>query len=267
MTPPPSRASRAATVAVAVLLACAPLLSPAPPAFAEDPVTLSRTGQITDRADATAGRNGLGLEDLLLAVATHDRQFAYSMDSDPRPGDARPPSITPGPADPGGDGDSVAGDLVLPVLAAGAVVVAAAVAYRRRKKRFTTRTTPGGGRGGGMGAGTGARAGARAGKDLTPLPELDKQARLLLVETDDAIRTSTEELGFATARFGEDAAKPFGEALAYAQSELAAAFLLRQELDDAFPEDEPTRRRMLDEIVARCARAERRLAVSRVRRR
>ncbi|WP_037898366.1 TPM domain-containing protein, partial [Streptomyces sp. NRRL S-920] len=332
MTPLPCRASRAAAVAVAVLLSWLPLLCPAP-AAAEDPVTLSRTGQITDRAgalgdradaaeraldrlyddrgvqlfvvyvrdfsgrsaqrwaDATAERNGLGLDDVLLAVATHDRQFAYSVDADSRLDDAqlrevattaiRPalrendwagaaigaangyravlagdpvptPSLTPGTADPGtadpgaGD-DSVAGDLVLPVAAAGAAGVAAVVAYRRRKKRLTTRTTPGGGWGRG------------AGKDLTPLPELDSKARLLLVGTDDAIRTSTEELGFATAQFGEDAVKPFGEALAYARSELTAAFRLRQELDDAIAEDEPTRRRMLDEIIARCTEADRRL--------
>ncbi|MBW5425995.1 TPM domain-containing protein, partial [Streptomyces sp. BG9H] len=233
MTPTPSRASRAAAVAVAVLLAWFPLLCPSP-AAADDPVTLSRTGQTTDRAgalgdradaaeraldrlyddravqlfvvyvrdfsgrspqdwaDATAERNGLGLDDVLLAVATHDRQFAYSVDNDSRLSDAqlqevattaiRPalrendwagaaigaadgyravlsgdpvptPSLTPGAADPGGDSgggpgggdESVAGDLVLPVLAAGAAGVAATVAYRRRKKRLTTRTTPGGG--------------------------------------------------------------------------------------------------------------------------
>nr|WP_246201812.1 TPM domain-containing protein [Streptomyces alboniger] len=312
---------------MAVLLSWWPLHCPAP-AAAEDPVTLSRTGQITDRAgalgdradaaeraldrlyddrgvqlfvvyvrdfsgrsaqrwaDATAERNGLGLDDVLLAVATHDRQFAYSVDADSRLGDAqlrevattaiRPalrendwagaaigaangyravlagdpvptPSLTPGTADPGAGGDSVAGDLVLPVAAAGAAGVAAMVAYRRRKKRLTTRTTPGGGWGRG------------AGKDLTPLPELDSKARLLLVGTDDAVRTSTEELGFATAQFGADAVKPFGEALAYARSELTAAFRLRQKLDDAIAEDEPTRRRMLDEIIARCTEADRRL--------
>ncbi|WP_249924332.1 TPM domain-containing protein, partial [Streptomyces alboniger] len=40
-------------------------------------------------ADATAERNGLGLDDVLLAVATHDRQFAYSVDADSRLGDAQ----------------------------------------------------------------------------------------------------------------------------------------------------------------------------------
>ncbi|MEU4796131.1 TPM domain-containing protein [Streptomyces sp. NPDC023327] len=256
------------------------------------------SGRSAQGWETTAERNGLGPDDVLLAVATHDRQFAYSVDDDSRLSDARlrkvattairpalrendwagaaigaangyrallagdpvpVPSLTPGAADPGGGGsggdESVAGDLVLPVLAAGAAGVAATVAHRRRKKRLTTRTTPGGGQGAGGGAG--GRAGGRAGKDLTPLPELDKQARLLLVESDDAIRTSTEELGFATAQFGEEAVRPFGEALAYAQAELTAAFRLRQELDDAYPEDEPTRRRMLDEILARCAAADR----------
>ncbi|WAM00351.1 TPM domain-containing protein [Streptomyces sp. Je 1-369] len=332
--PPSPIAARAAAAAVAVLLAWFPLLS-ASPAAADDPVTLSRSGQITDRvdalgdradaaeraldrlyddrrvqlfvvyvrdfsgrsaqswADATADRNGLGLDDVLLAVATHDRQFAYSVDEGSRLTDARlqdvattairpalrendwagaaigaadgyravlagrpapTPSVTPGPADPGGAsgaGDSATGDLVLPVAAACAAGVAATVAYKRRRKRATTRTTPGGGWEQGPGK--------SAGKETTPLPELDKKARLLLVETDDAIRTSTEELGFATAQFGEDAVRPFADALAYAQTELTAAFRLRQELDDAFPEDDPTRRRMLEEIVARCTEADRRL--------
>ncbi|MFB7368092.1 TPM domain-containing protein, partial [Streptomyces hydrogenans] len=36
-----------------------------------------RSGQ--DWADATAERNGLGLDDVLLAVATHDRRYGYSV--------------------------------------------------------------------------------------------------------------------------------------------------------------------------------------------
>ncbi|NEE61894.1 TPM domain-containing protein, partial [Streptomyces sp. SID8455] len=92
-------------------------------ARAEDPVELSRDGQITDRvgalgdrtdavedaldrlyaqqrlqlfvvyvrdfsgrsgqtwSDETANRNGLGQDDVLLSVATHDRQYAYSVDA------------------------------------------------------------------------------------------------------------------------------------------------------------------------------------------
>ncbi|MFD0550616.1 TPM domain-containing protein [Streptomyces rectiviolaceus] len=335
MTPPSHLAVRATAAATALLTWCLLLLS-APAALAvpaDDPVTLSRDGQITDKvralgdrkdateraldqlyddrglqlfvvyvrdfsgrgaqdwADATAERNGLGLDDLLLAVATHDRQYAYSVDVDSRLTEAQlqdvattaikpalrqndwagaaigaangyravlsgqpvpTPAITPGEADPGGgaSGDDVAtGDLVLPIAVVGGAGALAAVAYSRRKRRTHTRTTPGGG---GWGKGAGA-------EQPTPLPELDKRSRQLLVETDDAIRTSAEELGFATAQFGDEAVRPFTDALAYARSELTAAFKVRQQLDDAYPEDDATKRTMLDEIVSRCTEAGRRL--------
>ncbi|MDG4866276.1 TPM domain-containing protein, partial [Streptomyces sp. T-3] len=150
--------------------------------------------------------------------------------------------ITPGEADPGASGSTASGDLVLPVIAVGSAGALAAYAYTRRKRRITTRTTPG-----------------QPAVPLTPLPELDTKAKHLLVQTDDAIRTSTEELGFAGAQFGDEAIKPFTEAVEYAKAELTAAFRIRQQLDDAFPEDDPTRRRMLDEIISRCTEANRRL--------
>ncbi|MFE1952738.1 TPM domain-containing protein [Streptomyces sp. NPDC059524] len=318
--------------AAAALLALPWLLLPATPALADDPVTLSRTGQVTDKVDAlgdrddvtaqalttlddsrgiqlfvtyvrdfsgrtaqdwanaTAEKNGLGLDDVLLAVATHDRQYAFSVDRDARLTDVQlqdvartavepalrrddwagaaigaangigavvagqpvpTPTLTPGAADPGGasDGGTRTGDLALPLIAVGAAGALAAYTYTRRKKRMNTRTTPGGG----------AVAGGWGKPAATALPELDRQARHLLVETDDAIRTSTEELGFATAQFGEEAVTAYAEALAAAQSELTAAFRLRQQLDDAFPEDDATKRRMLDEIISRCTEADRRL--------
>ncbi|MEV6651266.1 TPM domain-containing protein [Streptomyces sp. NPDC051219] len=300
-------------------------------ARADDPILLSREGQITDRvgalgdrrnavatsldrlydvarvqlfvayvrdfsgrsaqswADATAERSGLGQDDLLLAIATHDRQYAYSAALDSgfteeqmrdvartavepalRQNDwagaaigaadgyaavlaGRPvptPAITPGPADPGGSGtggESGAGDLVLPVVAVGAAGALAAYAYSRRKRRTATRTTPQGHPG----------WGGPQEPPQTPLPELDAEARRLLVGTDDAIRTSTEELGFAAAQFGDEAARPFTEAVRTAKDELTSAFRLRQQLDDAYPEDDATRRRMLEEIVARCTEANR----------
>ncbi|MFJ5845714.1 TPM domain-containing protein [Streptomyces sp. NPDC092903] len=304
-------------------------------ARADDPVTLSRDGQITDRvgalgnrkgqvvpaldqlyderrvqlfvvyvrdfsgrsaqnwADETADRNGLGRDDVLLAVATHDRQYAYSVDQDSRFTDAQlqdvastaiepalkendwagaaigaangysavlagaavpTPTITPGADDPGtgNSGGTSAGDLVLPIVVVVAVLAAAAFAYTRRRRRTATRTTPGA-----TGWGPGDRG--PAAEPPTPLPELDARAKETLVATDDAVRTSDEELGFATAQFGEEAAAPFTEAVAYARGELTAAFRLRQQLDDAIPEDDATRRRMLDEILSRCADANTRL--------
>jgi len=143
-----------------------------------------------------------------------------------------------------GEDETSASDLVLPVALLGAAGAVAAFTYARRKRRASTRTTPGGD----LGV-----------PPVASLPELDRQARTSLVETDDAVRTSTEELGFATAQFGEEAVQPFAEALAYVKSELTAAFRLRQQLDDAFPEDDADKRRTLEEIVARCADAQRRL--------
>lgn len=301
-------------------------------ARAEDPVELSRDGQITDRvgaledrtaavedaldrlyadrrvqlfvvyvrdfsgrsgqtwSDETANRNGLGQDDVLLSVATHARQYAYSVDAGSRLTDeqllevagtaiepalrendwagaaigaadgyaavlaGRPvtaPAITPGPADPGTgtSGPSGAGDFILPVVVVGGAGALAVLAYTRRRRRSATRTTPAA-----TGWGRGAQAGG-APKPPTPLPELDAQAKEVLVDTDDAVRTSEEELGFATAQFGEEAAMPFTGAVARAKDELTRSFRLRQQLDDAFPEDDATRRRMLEEILTRCAAA------------
>ncbi|MFD4247776.1 TPM domain-containing protein [Streptomyces sp. NPDC058525] len=335
MTAPRStRVVRSGLALAAALLALGGWgLAGAPPARAEDPVTLSQQGQITDRvgalgdrkaavtaaldklyadrriqlfvtyvrdfsgrsaqswADATAEKNGLGRDDVLLAVATGARQYAVSAALDsgfteqqladvartaiepalkqndwagaaigaangydavlggqPVPA----PAINPGPADPGGkpSGESGAGDYVLPVIAVGAAGALGAYAYSRRK------------RGTGAGGGRGTRTGPgwpEGAPDRLPLPELDARAKSLLVGTDDSIRTSTEELGFATAQFGDEAVAPFKTAVEYAKDELTHAFRLRQQLDDAYPEDDATRRRMLDEIVARCTEANRRL--------
>lgn len=312
---------------------CWLVLPAAATARADDPVELSRDGQITDRvgalgdrtgqvedaldrlydderiqlfvvyvrdfsgrsgqtwSDETANRNGLGQDDVLLSVATHDRQYAYSVDS-------RLPAHRRAAAGRGGHRDRTraAGERLgggrdrrgrrlrlrtgrtpgdrprhhpgarrprngrlrlhrRPRLhpAAWALVVGVgavgAYAYTRRKRRTTTRTTPaatGWGRGPGAGG---------APEPPTPLPELDGQVKEVLVDTDDAVRTSEEELGFATAQFGEEAAGPFTEAVARAKDELTQSFRLRQQLDDAFPEDDATRRRMLEEILRRCATA------------
>ncbi|GAA3391373.1 TPM domain-containing protein [Streptomyces roseoviridis] len=319
---------RATRALLSVLVAAWWLVGPAAQgAHADDPVELSREGQITDRvgalgdrraavaealerlydtrrvqlfvvyvrdfsgrgaqgwADATAERNGLGRDDVLLAVATHARQYGYSADPGARltqdqlddvartaiepalrqndwagaavgaangytavlAGQPVPvPAITPGPADPGGGpsgGSGTATDLLVPVVLLGGAGAVAAYAYVRRRRRTVARTTPGGGRG----------WGAPAAPAQPSLGELDGRARQALVATDDAVRTSQEELGFATAQFGEEATGPFTEAVRYAEGELTAAFRLRQQLDDAFPEDDATRRAMLDEILKRCA--------------
>jgi len=76
-----------------------------------------------------------------------------------------------------------------------------------------------------------------------------------LVATDDAVQTSEQELGFATARFGATTAAPFSAALESARAELGAAFTLHQQLDDGSPADDAARRAYLADIGAHCAEA------------
>ncbi len=90
-------------------------------------------------------------------------------------------------------------------------------------------------------------------------PDLETLANQALVQTDDAVRDSEQELGFAQAQFGDDEIAPFQAVIVAAKGDLAAAFKLRQQLDDAVPEDAATHRRMLEELVRGCRRAQARL--------
>ncbi|MGA3058260.1 MAG: TPM domain-containing protein [Candidatus Limnocylindrales bacterium] len=85
--------------------------------------------------------------------------------------------------------------------------------------------------------------------------ELARQANKLLVDTDDAVNEAQQELGFAEAEFDEGDTKPFRDAIATAQNELKKAFAVRQQLDDATPEDQPTKEKMYGEIIAGCQAA------------
>ncbi|MFC5718878.1 TPM domain-containing protein [Streptomyces gamaensis] len=248
-----------------------------------------------DWADATADRSGLGPRDVLLAVATHAHQYAVSADENSgfraqqlkevasvaiapaiaqhdwagaaigaadgyaavlahRPVQA--PAISPGRADPGGDA-LVPGPrrVWLPVAVAVTVCATGLYLCSRRTARRRATADPGGTEA----TTTTPRGLARLAQPLTPLPELAREAARALVETDDAVRTSAEELFFATAQLGEEATRPFAEAVGYARGELATAFRLRQGLEDAPYEDDELRRRALDEICSHCTSANRRL--------
>ncbi|WP_257234458.1 hypothetical protein [Streptomyces sp. JV178] len=159
------------------------------------------------------------------------------------------PAVAVGAADAApGDDESSATDLILPVAVAAVIAGFAAYSLVRRKRRAALRaTTP---------AGTFE-------EHLPPLPDLHRRGHRLLVETDDCVRTAAEELRFAVARSGPAAAQPFTDALADARREVEAAFRLRQRLDDTtgtLPPDEE--RALLDEILARCTMAQRRLDIA-----
>lgn len=140
------------------------------------------------------------------------------------------------------DGTSTA-DLAVPLLAVSAAAVLGGYGWLRRTRRARTRTTPGG---------------APVPPPAPPVAELDAHVRAALVEADDCVRTSGEELEFAGESLGP-AAEPFAAALRAARTELAAAFRMRQRYDDGVPEEATARRHALAGMTGRCQEAGRRL--------
>jgi uncharacterized membrane protein YgcG len=231
--------------------------------------------QPTSWVDQSAALGGMGRRDLLLGVATGARQYAVSADPDS--------GLT------GKQLDDVAATAIEPALresdwaaaATGAANGYAAVLAGQPipVPAITpgTAATATGTKSSGSGAGVAIAVIAiivllglllfffmrrrKAGSGQAPEPgglttaQLEAKAGHLLVATDDAIMTSEQELGFAAAQFGDEATAPFAAAMESAKGELAAAFKLRQLLDDDIPEDAPTTRRMLEELCAHCEKA------------
>ena len=219
-----------------------------------------------DWANETANLNNLGPHQYVLAVAVDARAFYLSGDVDdgalaaarmtaieqdrPQPqlaageyaaaADAAAAGIEsaaqdaePTPPQPAGSGPDVAliALVVFLVLALGGGLV-----WLWLRRRARTRATA-----------------ATAAENLDGLT---RQAGSALVATDDAIKTSEQELGFARAQFGEAAAAPFAEVLARAKNDLDRAFTISQQLDDDVPETDDERRAGYIEILRLCASAD-----------
>jgi len=84
----------------------------------------------------------------------------------------------------------------------------------------------------------------------------DRRAAAALVDLDDALKTSEQELGFAQAQFGADQTREFEQALTEAKVLARQAFQLRQRLDDAFPETPDEHRTMTLELIDLAGRAD-----------
>ena len=221
-----------------------------------------------DWANQTADANGLGPQQYLLAVATEGRQFYLSGASDGpvsfdqlgqieqqiqpelREGDwvgavevaadGLTAAVGGGSnAGGGGGGGGLTGLLVFAAIAA-VIAVIIVVVVRRRKK--------------GVGAGGGATP-----VQQLPIEELQRRASSLLVQTDDALKTSAQELGFAKAQFGDAATEEFEAALAQAQKDLDEAFSLKQQLDDSTPDTPEETRAWNTRIIELCEGANARL--------
>lgn len=93
------------------------------------------------------------------------------------------------------------------------------------------------------------RRGARP-SSATGLETLRTKANVLLVALDEALVSADNELGFAVAQFGESKTADYEAAVRRARVMSTAAFKLRRELDDAFPEPVTKQRAMALQIIA-----------------
>ena len=193
-------------------------------------------------ADAVAQNNNLGSQQYLLAIAVDGRSFYISAASDGPLSfsqlDGIEDKMVPFAAD--GDwvgaitlaADEIQGDGGAGALRIGLIVVAIVVValllwlvialVRRTRRRAEIRE--------------------RGAMPETPDPadpfstltdqQVETQAGLALVQADDAITSSREELGFAVAQFGDGATAEFSRAVDAAKAKIAEAFDLKQKLDD-----------------------------------
>ncbi|MBC6449518.1 TPM domain-containing protein [Actinokineospora xionganensis] len=113
------------------------------------------------------------------------------------------------------------------------------------------------------------KAGIEAARDIDPVDTaalsalpveaLDQRSKDLLVELDNALRASAEELELARGEFGADQTRPFAEAFDTAKAALAKAFTIRQRLDDNVPETPQQQRDLLLDLISGCGKADQEL--------
>ena len=214
-----------------------------------------------DWATETATKNGFGANDILLAVATKDRIYSVSYANDsPLTVEQRQrveeQNIVPALRNDDWAGAVVAAatgyegavngsgganpfTAILFVLFVIVAIVVIIVLVRARRKRG------------------GAKAVAPP-NQLTQ-EQLDQRAGSLLVQLDDSLKTSEQELDFAIAQFGTEATTPFSAALATAKTQVAEAFRIRQKLDDAVPETPEEKRAMTVQVIELCDAADKAL--------
>jgi uncharacterized membrane protein YgcG len=229
--------------------------------------TFTNPSAAAEWATDTATQNGLGPTQYLLAVSTDGRQYYLWGDpsgqvSDEQLGNIEQQHIQPALSDgdwvgavdatadglseavgvtttEGGEPSSGGGFptafvIFLVVVVAVGVVVWLVIRSRRKKV---------------------AGGGTSPAVEQIDTKELKRRAAAALIETDDAIKTSTQELGFAKAQFGDAATVEFEKALADAQQNLTDAFTLQQQLDDATPDTEQQIREWYTRIISLCEQA------------
>lgn len=219
--------------------------------------------------ERTATASGFGDRDVLLSIATADRSYAFTGALPPSVSDSELDSLLRDQVEPrlhngqwaeaavaAADGLSTAmGDsggvgiwplIVITLIVLGVIGLVLGASQVRRRAR--------------------GRAEAAAARAVDPTdaaalsrlrPDLlEARAGEMLVDTDNAIRASAEELRLATDEFGATATAPFAAAVEAAKQAMAHAFSIRQRLDDDIPETPEQRHDLLIELITTCGRAD-----------
>nr|NLD40323.1 hypothetical protein [Actinomycetales bacterium] len=198
-------------------------------------------------AGDSAELSGLGMNDLLLTVAVEDRAWAVSADnqSDVPPNEAQRLFVSSGERDLANDNwarapisyaeaiesslapaASTGSGFPFGILFLGVAVIAGAIYFfSRRGKKGATRGAP-----------------SEPQLDQLPLEELSKRAGAALVQVDNELRASEQELGFAQAQFGLQATESYSRAIALARKDATRAFEVQKKLDDHIPDTDAEKR-------------------------
>ncbi|MCU1519194.1 MAG: peptidase [Pseudarthrobacter sp.] len=219
--------------------------------------------------DEVAEKANLGANALVLAVATDARQYILNKPGNSKITDAQRDTILKSATDPqlragdwaqaaidtaaaigdaagGGSGSVPSENGAATAVLVGTGVVAAggagAYLYFRNKRKKA-------------GQASSASYGPQ-GAELDPLAslsveELRRKSGSLLIEADDAIKSSEQELMFAQAQYGDSAVGNFTKALEEAKGHMSESFKLQQQLDDHIPDTEEQQRSWLGEIIRR----------------
>jgi len=215
----------------------------------------------TDWAAQTWQTSDLGQNQMLLAIATGGRAYAVHVPNNFKISDAQLQQVATTQIQPELRNDDWAGAAIAAAngyrdalgggasavwwwIAGGIVVIGAGgyLIYRRRRKAADS-----------AGAPTGP-----AGQPVEPpepLDQLSARSVQTLIDTDNAVRASEFELSAAESEFGKEAVAQFRVAFDAARESLTQAFEIRQQVDDDQPEDDTTRRAMMNDIINRCAEA------------
>ncbi|WP_194422168.1 TPM domain-containing protein [Microbacterium abyssi] len=212
--------------------------------------------------DRTAVENGLGADQYLVAVAVDAGQYAVSADANGPLDDAEIDRIVQAMEDelrasdwsgavfaaagafPGQSASDGAGFiwliLALVIVAAAILVIVLIVRSRKKKQQSSPSAIP---------------------DPEDPFAaisdeDLEKQAGSALVQADDAITSSRQELGFAVAQYGDDSTAAFADVVEAAKGKVAEAFAVKQQIDDEIPDSAQQRRAWHIRIIQLCDEAD-----------